>query len=309
MEHKLQGIRSKYQDYCEPSFYMVTMTTWQRMPLLAACHDNASFPTEEGRIVEALWRAIPKVYPQVEVSTFVLMPDHFHGIVHVKARMEKPLGVPLRAFKSQATGAIRRHHGNETMAVWTPGYHDLCVWRRGSLAAYTKYIRDNPRRYCMKKADPQLFSRTNNLRHERLPASETWTGYGNLFLLDKPEMLSIRVSRRASEAEIAETKRDAVMQARGGTVVVSPFISPGEKEVATAVLEGPAGAVILMKPDGFGEYFKPHGRYFDLCAQGRLLILACRPPVEVKTPLTREMCLSMNAWCQDIAEGDVRDRL
>lgn len=111
------------------------------------------------------------------------------------------------------------------MAVWTPGYHDLCVWRRGSLAAYTR------------------------------------------------------------------------------------FISPGEKEVATAVLEGSAGAVILMKPDGFGEYFKPHGRYFDLCAQGRLLILACRPPVEVKTPFTREMCLNMNAWCRAIAEGDVQDRL
>lgn len=309
MEHKLQGIRSKYQDYREPSFYMVTMATWQRMPLLAACHDNASFPTEDGRLVEALWRDIPRTYPQVEVSTFVLMPDHFHGIVHVKERMEKPLGVPLRAFKSQATGAIRRHRGNETMEVWTPGYHDLCVWRRGSLAAYTKYIRDNPRRYCMKKTDPQLFSSTNNLRHERLPASETWTGYGNLFLLDKPEMLSVRVSRRASEAEIADIRQNAMREASRGAVVVSPFISPGEKEVATAVLEGSAGAVILMKPDGFGEYFKPHGRYFDLCAQGRLLILACRPPVEVKTPLTREMCLNMNAWCGAIAEDEVRDRL
>ena len=67
MEHKLQGIRSLYQDYREPSFYMVTMTTWQRMPLLATCHDNASFPTEVGHLVEALWRDIPRTYPQVEV--------------------------------------------------------------------------------------------------------------------------------------------------------------------------------------------------------------------------------------------------
>lgn len=187
MEHKLQGIRSQYQDYREPSFYMVTMATWQRVPLLATCHDNTSFPTEDGRLVEALWRDIPRTYPQVEVSTFVLMPDHFHGIVRVKAHMEKPLGVPLRAFKSQATGAIRRRHGNETMAVWTPGYHDLCVWRRGSLAAYTKYIRDNPRRYCMKKAEPELFTRENNLRHVRLPASETGQAMATCFCLIDPK--------------------------------------------------------------------------------------------------------------------------
>ena len=67
MEHKLQGIRSHYQDYHEPSFYMITMATWQRMPLLATCHDNASFPTEVGHLVEALWRDISRTYTQVEV--------------------------------------------------------------------------------------------------------------------------------------------------------------------------------------------------------------------------------------------------
>lgn len=46
---------------------------------------------------------------------------------------------------------------------------------------------------------------------------------------------------------------------------------------------------------------KPRGRYFDLCAQGRLLILACRPPATGPEPMTRELCLAMNHWCETIA--------
>jgi hypothetical protein len=54
---------------------------------------------------------------------------------------------------------------------------------------------DHPRRYCLKKAHPDLFTRANGIRHPRLPQGETWSGYGNLFLLDKPELHALQVSR------------------------------------------------------------------------------------------------------------------
>jgi len=94
---------------------------------------------------------------------------------------------------------------------------------------------------------------------------------------------------------------ETLKEARRGKVVVSPFISPGEKEIAKAVLEADKGDVILMKPDGFPELFKPHGRYFDLCLQGRLLILSAFPDAGRPSDLTREKCLMMNAWCEQIA--------
>ena len=62
------------------------------------------------------------------------------------------------------------------------------------------------------------------------------------------------------------------------------------------------GAVILMKPDGFPPSFKPKGRYFDLCAEGRLLILSPMLPETTPTPeLTRELCMKMNDWCEHMA--------
>jgi len=298
--------RNAYQDYHAPAFYMITMTTLARRPLFATCAGNKATLNEDGWLVYRLWHDMPKTYPAVSTSTLVIMPDHLHGIVQVKAHMAQSVGVPLRAFKSQVTSAFRKKTGDPAFNVWNPGYHDLCVWRRGALKAYTDYLRDNPRRYCVKPAHPDLFRRINQLKHPRLPPDPTWSGYGNLFLLDRPEMVNLRVSRKASPDEIVRLRDETLKQTDQGIVVVSPFISPGEKEIAKAVLAADKGDVILMKHDGFPALFKPGGHYFDLCMQGRLLILSAYPDANHPVELTRDTCMTMNAWCRQIAETNAR---
>ncbi len=298
--HRLQGIRFPGRDYRIPAFYLITMTALGRKPLFGGCKDNRTILNADGRLVDTLWRRMATDYPHIEVRDLVIMPDHLHGIVRVTKPMPKPVGVPLRAFKSQVTSAMRQRYGNPALKIWIPGYHDWAVWRRGSLAAYTRYIRDNPRRFCLKRQHPDLFTRINRLRHPRLPPDETWSGYGNLFLLDKPEHHALRVSRNITAHQLDAMRTDILEQVQSGCVLVSPFISPGEKNIARAALDV-GGSVILMKPDGFDRVFRPYGRYFDLCAQGRLLILACRPPATTPAPITRALCLAMNRWCETIA--------
>ncbi|MDD2346974.1 MAG: hypothetical protein PHS50_01795, partial [Kiritimatiellae bacterium] len=138
-------------DYRDPFFYMITITTHQRRPWFGVCENNACTLSADGLLVRDLWYRIPHDTPQIELSTLCLMPDHLHGIVHVTEHMEKPVGVPLRAFKSQCTSALRKRHGDAALTLWNPGYNDRVVWRRGSLRAYRHYILDNPRRYCLKK--------------------------------------------------------------------------------------------------------------------------------------------------------------
>lgn len=298
---RVQGYRFPTRDYRQPAFYMITMTALDRRPRFATCAENRTTLTEDGQLVYDLWHRIAKDYPQISLSALVIMPDHLHGIVRVTEHMDKPIGVPLRAFKSQVTVALRKRNANPDLQIWAPGYHDWAVWRRGSLNAYIHYIRDNPRRFCLRKAHPDLFRRVNDLRHDRLPSDETWTGYGNLFLLDKPELYALQVSRRIAPETLETVQAEMLDRVRNDGVLVSPFISPGEKDIARAALDA-GGAVILMKPDGFPPCFKPHGKYFDLCQQGRLLILACRPPATAATPVIRDLCLAMNRWCQQIAK-------
>jgi hypothetical protein len=266
------------------------------------CADDRVTFTDDGRAVYRLWHDIPKTYPEVVPSTFVLMPDHLHGILRATRRMEKPLGVPLRAFKAQVTSALRDKHDDQTLRVWEPGYHDHVLYSDGALKAFTRYLMDNPRRHCLRKAHPDLFRRRTGLAHKTLPPDQTWTAFGNRFLLDWPAKRALRVSRSAAPAEIAALRDEVCGEAAGGTVIVSPFISPGEKAVALAVLAAPKGSVILMKHDGLPDGFKPKGRHFDLCAEGRLLILSCGKEGD---ELTRERCLAMNAWCARIAQPPV----
>jgi hypothetical protein len=61
------------------------------------------------------------------------------------------------------------------------------------------------------------------------------------------------------------------------------------------------GGLIVLKHGGFPPLYKPSGRYFDLCASGRLLVLSAFAYTSRKQPLTREQCLAMNGWCEKLA--------
>ena len=228
------------------------------------------------------------------------MPDHLHGIVYVKEQLPKPVGDTIRGFKSGVTSELRKLMHDPTLDVWEEGYHDRVIMSSGTLHAERRYIRDNPRRYCVRKAHPELFVRVNRLDNARLPSGESWSGVGNLFLLEKPELMPVQVSRRATGAEVAALETEVLDRVRRGTVMVSPFISPGEKRISKLVMDQDYGSLILINPNGFPPLYKPPGVYFDLCAQGRLLVLSLFVHTGRKEPLTRERCLQMNRWVEEI---------
>ena len=62
--------------------------------------------------------------------------------------------------------------------------------------------------------------------------------------------------------------------------------------------------LILIEQNGFGPRYKPSGQYFELCAEGRLLMVA---PVEHSTSkivLSREWCLRHNELAEQIEAGN-----
>ena len=106
-----------------------------------------------------------------------------------------------------------------------------------------------------------------------------WTAVGNPFLLDAPLLVSVRISTATPGDKLAELVDKLGAKAERGAVLVSPWISPGEKSVkAEAVARG--GRVVQLLAEGMGRYYKPGGADFDLCADGRLLQLSPFAPRE-----------------------------
>ena len=328
-----QGQRAIWHDYRSVGFYMLTLVTAGRRPLFGqVVAPGVMALTPTGHKVLEAWRAISSFRPQIESSTLCVMPDHLHSIIFVREQLTQPLGAMMRGFKSGVTASLRQATGDSALEVWEEGYHDGIALEPASIKAWHCYILDNPRRLWLKRMHPDLFVRVNTLEHPRLPVlpdGQKWAGYGNLFLLDKPELVLVRVSRSATSDEIEQVARTMTEKVRKGAVAVSPFISPGEQTVVRAIaaentanngssgnkttaaghycpaseaarVAATGGGIILIKPGGFPPLYKPGGIYFDLCVQGRLLVLSGCAYTGHKTELTREHCLRMNGWCEHI---------
>lgn len=299
----MQGKRAFWHDYTGVGFYLITLTTAPRRPLFGRVEEAGVALSHEGlRVLEA-WRRMPAFTPQIETSTLCVMPDHLHGILYVRERLPRPLGAIVRGFKSGVTSELRALTGDAGLGVWDDGYHDLIALNPASIHAYHDYILDNPRRYRLKRAHPDLFTRIEALEAPSLPPlpdGRTWTGFGNPFLLQAPWRLAVRVSRSVTEAALEAMREEVTAKIRWDAVMVSPFISPGERAMVDLALAMPQARVIVLKSGGFRPLYKPDGRYFDLCAQGRVLILSPYAWTGRKEALTRERCLEMNGLAAGI---------
>jgi REP element-mobilizing transposase RayT len=71
-------------DYTEAGAYFITVVTEGRVPLLGQIHDGDMRLSQFGAIVEECWRDLLNHYPHVGLDEFVVMPNHFHGVVWLR---------------------------------------------------------------------------------------------------------------------------------------------------------------------------------------------------------------------------------
>ena len=159
--------------------------------------------------------------------------------------------------------------------LWAEGYHDRILFHKGQLDALVHYIKDNPRRFALKRANPELFK----IRQRMQIAGMSFTAMGNIFLADYPQKAEVQCSRKLHQAEIDAKKAECLEEAAKGMVFVSAAISEGEKQICRAIREAGNPLVVLLekgfpKPEDKNyKYFKPKGVYFEACAAGKLLLL------------------------------------
>lgn len=300
-------------DYHERRVYLITMTVTDRRPLLGrlvgnaeAAEGAADAPRVElsalGQRVEACWRKIGVLHPEVSVLATMVMPDHLHGILFVERRMEEHLGMVVKGFKTGCNKAYREllggAGGGREGYLWARGFNDHILEGRDELERWFVYLRNNPRRLALKRAYPDYFRVQFNVTI----GGRTYAAIGNRFLLGHPQRLQVQCSRSLTEAEIEAVVAEKMQHARSGAVLVSPAISDGERAVMRAALDGGL-PLIFLTPWGFNVFSKPGHQYYKACAAGHFLILAPWPHQNQRVPLTRQMCLQLNAMAKEICEG------
>src|SRR2546426_9828579 len=89
-EHSRRPIRLQGYDYSQGGAYFVTICVQNRECLLGDIVDDEMRLNDAGRMVERWWAELGNKFPSVETDEYVVMPNHFHGIiVIVGARSEE----------------------------------------------------------------------------------------------------------------------------------------------------------------------------------------------------------------------------
>ena len=80
-KHHRRSIRLKGYDYASPGGYFITLVTEGRVCLFGEIVKGEMQYSEKGQIAYECWRAIPEHFATVELGSFVIMPNHVHGII------------------------------------------------------------------------------------------------------------------------------------------------------------------------------------------------------------------------------------
>jgi REP element-mobilizing transposase RayT len=140
MDNKLQRrtIRLKDYDYAQNGAYFLTFCVQQRECLFGEINDQGNMKLNDaGQMIEKWWKKLSDKFPEVEIDEYVIMPNHFHGILvivgadprvcpnekekgaHVGAPLQKPaVGDMVQDEKGAHVGAPLQKPAVGDMVQW-----------------------------------------------------------------------------------------------------------------------------------------------------------------------------------------------
>ena len=149
MRWRRQNPRLPGHDYAGPGVYFLTCCTRSRRRLLTDEIGGRLVTNRLGQILERCWKELPSHYLHVKLDEFVVMPDHFHGIIILKHRACNPrhdLFEVVRALKSFSARGINEITTLSGESLWQRGYYHVVINDRTALNSIREYIRTNRRR-------------------------------------------------------------------------------------------------------------------------------------------------------------------
>lgn len=274
-------------DYSRPYFYMVTIKCHAARHALSSIVEPGK--CEMNAITRAMVNCIRSFHAgcaAIEpIECFSIMPDHIHLLIKIRAQLlgDTSCAHILRLetiveLLMQALEGRYREVAGVREEVFQADWHDWIVSAQGQLAAFTRYIRENPRRAWIRAKNRCYFTQVREISF----AGRLWFAYGNAAILDLPVIEPFRCSR--SWPADGKDWRDSVARAQRigpGCAGVGTFMSPCEKACGNAIYKA-GGSLVVFSPEGFASRWHPPRNKEALCAKGRMLFLSLWPPNTAK---------------------------
>ena len=182
--HHRKSMRLKHYDYAEMGAYFVTICTHDRVCLFGEVVDREMVLNAAGEMVKNYWMDIAKRFEGVERDEFIVMPNHFHGILFLvgadrcvcpdmvdeqNPKTGRHIGLPLPTiiqwFKTMTTNEYIRNvkHANWPAfcgRLWQRNYYEHIIRDESELNRIREYVINNPVAWDKDEENPAV---TNNV--------------------------------------------------------------------------------------------------------------------------------------------------
>jgi len=191
-KHHRRSIRLKGYDYSQVGAYFFTIVAWRRECLFGDIVDGEMRLNPIGNIVADKWQWLESQYEYVELGAWIVMPNHFHGIliIHENGRggsrsaqkdelqtinrgdshsasisrriaptpvKRKPLGRLIGAFKTVSTKHINLLRNTEGQKIWQRNYYERIIRNDREMDNIHRYIEVNPLNWMDDDENPNNF--------------------------------------------------------------------------------------------------------------------------------------------------------
>ncbi|MEZ5461973.1 transposase [Dokdonella sp.] len=157
-----KSLRLPNYDYTRPGFYFVTVCVQDRACLFGECTDGVMQANSAGHMIERTWLELQKHYARAETDRFVVMPNHFHGILVLKDAVSMNSvealghGLPeiVRAFKSFSARMVNSLNRTPGLRVWQRGYYEHVIRGEQDYLRIVEYMENNPAKWSEDSLNP-----------------------------------------------------------------------------------------------------------------------------------------------------------
>jgi len=174
-KYRIESTRYRGYDYSSPGKYFITICTKNKISYFGEVVNGKMILSELGQIAEKFWLEIPGHFPNIDLDEFIIMPDHIHGIIIIKApnlgfQSNPSVQTPKLGVSTAKLGVSTAKLGVSTIInqfkrictitiktrgfdfAWQPLYYDHIIRTRIELYRIRKYICENPEKLIHKKS-------------------------------------------------------------------------------------------------------------------------------------------------------------
>lgn len=299
--------RAKWHDYRSPAMYFITINKPDDCPsygkLIFSPVPYIEY-SPVGHLISAGINELKGSHEWLKIYRHVIMPNHIHMVMHIREHIDEHLGNIIGRFKYTLTQQFHeKSFAEKDISLFRSGYNDKILTNKRSLDDVIQYTSKNPERLARIKLHPEWFRNKSRM----IINGQECQLYGNLNLLENPFMSSVHISSKFSEKEREDYIDRKLYETACGGIAVGAFISDIEKRLRDAIAQR-GGRFILLSADPIPEKFKPSRYLFNLCSEGRLLIIS---PMEAQRlrgekMISKVSCRFMNEMAEEMEIQGIR---